>query len=145
MFPLPGYKASHGFGEYRKAEPGKKAHRHAGEDVPALKGTKIFPMGEKGVVVYVGEATNFGENTIIISYPGIEDEKGNIAYSVYGHCNAAYVKAGDIVNRDTPVGEVGDDHSSSSHLHYQVHFGPPGLGREIFAYAPSDPRKFLIS
>jgi murein DD-endopeptidase MepM/ murein hydrolase activator NlpD len=90
--------------------------------VPRDLGIKVYPV-LPGVVTKVGwEDTSLG-NYIVIKH---ETEYGNV-YSVYGHLgtevgNGNLVKEGIVVDKNTPIGTLGNTNGMPVHLHFEIRF-----------------------
>ncbi len=86
---------------------------HPGIDVATSLGDPIFPITSGAI-----EATNFGfpgyGNHVIIIHPdGFK--------SLYGHMGKIFVKPGQGVGINTPIGEVGmTGHTSGPHTHLEI-------------------------
>ncbi|NTU41610.1 MAG: peptidoglycan DD-metalloendopeptidase family protein [Nitrospirales bacterium] len=88
-------------------------HRfHSGLDIAAPEGTEVYPY-RSGRVVFSGEQPGYG-NIVVI-------EHGDGSVSKYGHNRANLVKAGDSVDEDTVIAEVGSTGlATGPHLHFEV-------------------------
>ncbi len=85
---------------------------HHGMDIAAPVGTEVYPY-QSGKVIFSGEQAGYG-NTIVIDH-------GNGYTSKYAHNRLNLVKAGDLVNEDTIIAEVGSTGlSTGPHLHFEV-------------------------
>lgn len=85
---------------------------HRGMDIAAPVGTKVYPY-QGGKVVFSGEQAGYG-NTIVIDH-------GNGYVTKYAHNRINLVKAGDLVDEDTVIAEVGSTGlSTGPHLHFEV-------------------------
>ena len=88
---------------------------HYGVDIAARIGTPIYTP-EAGRVLQAGPASGFG----LAVY--IQHADGSI--TVYGHINAYFVTAGQLVAAGQQVAEVGNKgQSTGPHLHFEVHTG----------------------
>ena len=105
-WPLPGHTTiSSGYG-YRGSE------FHKGIDIPASAGTTIVAAGS-GTVEWANYSTTAG-NWIGINH-------GNGVYTVYMHCSALIVSAGQNVSAGQSIGLVGNTGASQgNHLHFAV-------------------------
>ncbi|MGC2062663.1 MAG: peptidoglycan DD-metalloendopeptidase family protein [Thermodesulfovibrionales bacterium] len=88
-------------------------HRfHRGVDIAAPLGSEIRPIGS-GTVTFSGEKSGYG-NIVIVDH-------GNGMTSRYAHNKVNMVKAGDVVDESTVIGEVGNEGvSTGPHLHLEV-------------------------
>ncbi|MCQ2975881.1 MAG: M23 family metallopeptidase [Bacteroidales bacterium] len=85
---------------------------HAGVDLTADAGTKIYASGA-GTVVVSGVQNGYG-NVVKINH-------GYGYMTVYGHCSKLLVEAGQKVNRGDVIALVGSTGlSTAPHLHYEV-------------------------
>jgi len=105
MFPVPGYSyISRGM-----------SSGHRGLDIIASEGTPIY-AAEGGTVSTAGWHYSWG-NYIVIQHP-------NGVATLYAHCSALYVSAGQQVGQGTPIGAVGNTGNSyGAHLHLEVTVG----------------------
>lgn len=87
---------------------------HKGMDIVAPKGTPIY-AAEAGTVVSSGWSNSgYGYKIVIKHENGLE--------TLYAHCSALYVKAGDTVARGETIAAVGTTgRSTGNHLHFEVH------------------------
>lgn len=86
---------------------------HAGLDLTAPLGSKIFPIKE-GVVIKVQYLKwDYGRAVWI--------DNGNDTVSLYGHMGKIFVNEGDTVTTNKPIGEVGlTGRTTGPHLHLEV-------------------------
>jgi murein DD-endopeptidase MepM/ murein hydrolase activator NlpD len=85
---------------------------HEGIDVSAPVGTPILAAA-KGTVIYSGWRSGYG-NTIEIDH-------GFGYMTRYGHSSKLLVRAGQIIERGTPIAEVGrTGFATNNHVHYEV-------------------------
>jgi len=85
---------------------------HRGMDIAAPVGTEVYPY-QGGKVVFSGEQAGYG-NTIVIDH-----DNGYV--TKYAHNRINLVKAGDQVDEDTVIAEVGSTGlSTGPHLHFEV-------------------------
>ncbi len=146
MFPLEGQISSE-YGEREHPIHGHH-HFHEGLDIAAEKGSAI-KMPWDGKVTYVGHVDGFGENTVIVAHENQRQPDGKIVYSIFGHNEYAFVKAGDNVHQGDIFATVGDDgDSTGTHLHWETRIAPQGLGGlDIFNKKLSysvDPVKLIV-
>ena len=87
---------------------------HAGLDMPAAVGTKVYATAN-GTVSFAGEKNGYG-NCVDISH-------GNNYMTRYAHLSQILVPSGKAVKRGELIGLVGSTGKSTGpHLHYEVHF-----------------------
>lgn len=85
---------------------------HAGVDLTAETGTKIYATGS-GTVIQAGQASGYG-NVVKINH-------GYGYTTVYGHMSKVLCNVGDKVKRGDVIGLVGSTGlSTSPHCHYEV-------------------------
>lgn len=88
---------------------------HNGVDIAAPIGTPVFAP-EGGVVLEAGPASGFG---LVVAI-----QHGDGTITVYGHINAYFVTAGQVVTAGQQVAEVGNKgQSTGPHLHFEVNLG----------------------
>lgn len=86
---------------------------HTGTDIAAAMGTKIKSATD-GEVVLVSEEGDFGKH--------IKIQIGEVSI-IYAHCNAIYVKQGDMVTQGQEIAEVGSTgNSTGPHLHFEIRY-----------------------
>ncbi len=122
-------------------------HFHSGVDIAAPLGSAIKAPWE-GKVVYVGNVSGFGANTVIMAHPETAQKDGKIVYSIFGHNHSVNVAAGDIVAKGDSFATVGSEgRSTGPHLHWETRLAEPGLqGKDIFKEQISmtvNPLKFV--
>lgn len=112
IWPLPGYSTvSSDFGYRSDPFSGKQSY-HSGIDIPAPAGTRIVAAAS-GQVAWANYSTTAG------NWIGIDH--GNGVYTVYMHCSALIVSAGQNVSAGDVIGLVGTTGSSTgNHLHFSV-------------------------
>ena len=112
IWPLPGYSTvSSDFGYRSDPFTGKQSY-HSGIDIPAPAGTRIVAAAS-GQVAWANYSTTAG------NWIGIDH--GNGVYTVYMHCSALIVSAGQNVSAGDVIGLVGTTGSSTgNHLHFSV-------------------------
>lgn len=105
-----GYTKTSDFG-WRKL--GGQNDYHKGVDLVGSGSKHIYPINN-GVVVYTKNLnTGYGQHILI--------NHGSGVWSLYAHMKQIYVKAGQIVNKDTILGVEGSTgHSTGSHLHLEI-------------------------
>jgi murein DD-endopeptidase MepM/ murein hydrolase activator NlpD len=108
--PLQGAVSS-GFGKRRSPWTGEPEF-HRGIDLKAPAGTPV-KAGGSGVVRFAGRSGAYGNVVVLDHGQGIE--------SRYGHLHTIDVQQGQRVERDEPIGIIGNTgRSTSPHLHYEV-------------------------
>ncbi len=121
--PVQNAYISSSFGRRRHPIWGKM-HYHRGVDLATNKGTPIIAPSD-GYVVYAGRNAGYGLFIQINHKYGFE--------TYYGHLNKIYVRKGQFVKRGDKIGEVGSSGiSTSSHLHYEVHYNGNALNPTQF-------------
>lgn len=109
-FPVPTGHMGRGFGFTRDA--GLRHRRHDGVDIGAPEGTPIV-AARGGLVVYSDDGiTGMGNAVIVLHQDG--------ASTLYAHCRAALVFAGQYVARGEQIAEVGETgFANAPHLHFE--------------------------
>ena len=96
---------------YRETATGTVPKDHTGTDIAANTGTKIKSATE-GQVVLASEEGDYGKH--------IKVQIGEVSI-IYAHCNALYVKEGDMVTQGQEIAEVGSTgNSTGPHLHFEI-------------------------
>lgn len=96
---------------YRETATGNVPKDHTGTDIAAVTGTKIKSATD-GQVVLVSEEGDYGKH--------IKVQIGEVSI-IYAHCNALYVKEGDMVTQGQEIAEVGaTGNSTGPHLHFEI-------------------------
>jgi murein DD-endopeptidase MepM/ murein hydrolase activator NlpD len=110
MHPVPG-RITSGFG--MRYHPLFHTRRnHTGVDFGARMGTPIAAAAD-GVVISTGYGRAYGNRVVI-------DHGGGLA-TMYGHCSAVYVGAGQRVKKGQRIAAVGSTGwSTGPHLHFEV-------------------------
>ena len=123
--PCPGYsRISSEFGWREQPLPGASTN-HKGMDFAAPTGTPIYAAAA-GTVTTAAYSGNAGK-MIVINHGG-----GKV--TIYMHCNAMYVSAGQKVSKGQHIAAVGTTgNSTGPHLHFQVNVNG----------VPTNPRNFL--
>ncbi len=112
FYPTSGRLTS-GFG-YRSDPITGRTSMHNGIDLSNQSGTPIYAAGT-GVVTYSNYNGNFG-NVIIIDH-------GNGYETVYAHCKAFSVKAGDAVAKGDLIAATGrSGRTTGTHLHFEIRY-----------------------
>ncbi len=123
-YPVAAGLFSSNFGWRLDPFTGQRAF-HEGVDFTADEGTAILAAAS-GVVVTSEYHAQYGNV--------VEIDHGNDLVTRYGHASARFVKVGDLVQRGTRIGEVGNTgRSTGAHLHFEVRL------RGV----PQDPARFL--
>ncbi len=99
-----GSRVSSGWGR-RDAPTTGASTTHKGSDIAAPLGASIINQAE-GKVVFVGTATGFGANTVIVEH---QLPDGSYAYRLYGHMASTGVKQGDTIAAGAQIGTVGNE------------------------------------
>lgn len=96
---------------YRETATGSVPKNHTGTDIATSTGTKIKSATE-GQVVLASEEGDYGKH--------IKIQIGEVSI-IYAHCNALYVKEGDVVTQGQEIAEVGSTgNSTGPHLHFEI-------------------------
>lgn len=96
---------------YRETATGNVPKNHTGTDIVSTIGTKI-KSSTSGQVVLASEEGDYGKH--------IKIQIGEVSI-IYAHCNALYVKEGDMVNQGQEIAEVGSTgNSTGPHLHFEI-------------------------
>lgn len=86
---------------------------HPGLDLTDPKGTPVRPIAEGKVIQVITYPFGYGKHIVI------EHDRG--ARSLYAHLSAIEVKAGQAVDKNTVVGQVGSTGwSTGNHLHLEI-------------------------
>lgn len=111
ILPSDGLLTS-GFSEARMHPIHHKELPHEGVDITAREGTPILAAA-KGTVTYAGWRAGYG-NTIEIDH-------GFGYMTRYGHASKLLARSGQVVERGTPIAEVGrTGFATNNHVHYEV-------------------------
>jgi murein DD-endopeptidase MepM/ murein hydrolase activator NlpD len=114
---------------------------HKGLDLSAPTGTPIYAAAD-GVVTYAGRYPisqsvawwRFG-NVVTIKH-------AERFITIYAHCDAVKVKAGDTVTQGQVIATVGNTGwSTNAHLHYEIRSDLESPG----TYVPIDPRIYILN
>ncbi|MEW6720391.1 MAG: peptidoglycan DD-metalloendopeptidase family protein [Thermodesulfobacteriota bacterium] len=113
-FPIrDGGRVSSPFG-YRKDPFTGETRFHHGVDIAAPEGTAVYPA-RGGEVTFSGHQNGYG-NVVVIDH-------GNGFVTKYAHNRANRVAAGDRVDPETVIAEVGSSgRSTGPHLHFEVQY-----------------------
>ncbi len=109
-FPVPGGHRGRGFGYVRHGS--LHARRHKGLDIGAPEGTPIL-AARGGLVAYSDNGlTGYGNVVILLHRDGFT--------TLYAHCRATHVFAGQRVERGQMIAEVGQTGFAwAPHLHFE--------------------------
>lgn len=109
-FPVPGGRLGRGFGRTRTGA--MRHRRHYGVDIGAPEGTPVV-AARGGLVAYSdNELTGYGNVVILLHRDGFT--------TMYAHCRATHVFAGQWVERGQPIAEVGaTGFAPAPHLHFE--------------------------
>ena len=109
-FPVPSGHRGRGFGYVRDA--GLRHVRHDGIDIGAAEGAAIV-AARGGLVVYSDNGiTGMGNVVILLHREGYS--------TLYAHCRATHVFAGQFVARGEVIAEVGETgFANAPHLHFE--------------------------
>lgn len=109
-FPVPSGNMGRGFGYTRDA--GLRHRRHDGVDIGGEEGAAIV-AARGGLVVYSDNSiTGMGNVVILLHQDG--------ASTLYAHCRATHVFAGQYVERGEVIAEVGETgFANAPHLHFE--------------------------
>lgn len=114
MWPVPNYRRVSRWVQFRS----NGSIKHKGVDIAAPTGTAIY-AADSGVVEKAGWNRDGAGNgyglSIIINH-------GNGLKTLYAHCSAKYVNAGQSVSQGQHIANVGNTgRSYGSHLHFEIH------------------------
>lgn len=111
IWPTTSYRITSNFG-YRSSPTAGASSYHQGIDIGASKGSPIYAAAG-GTVTEAGYNSSRG-NYVVISH-------GSGVSTVYMHCSALYVSAGDSVSQGETIAAVGSTGiSTGPHLHFGV-------------------------
>lgn len=120
--------------------PGGGFRYHAGVDISNNAGTKIYSISDGLVVVvhpYYTAGVGYGKYVVIQ-----HKVNGNVYTSLYGHLSSINVSEGQIVNKDTVIGYMGNTgHSFGDHLHLNVCLGATKSCQSLSETV--DPRNYI--
>ncbi|MCB9592067.1 MAG: M23 family metallopeptidase [Sandaracinaceae bacterium] len=120
LWPVPGGRLWRGFGMQREiqARPGQRLrrgprrHLHRGVDIGAPAGTAIRAVNDGLVLYSFNSMRGYGNSVVILHADG--------TVSLYAHCQATYVFAGQRVERGRVIAEVGHTGlAHGDHLHFE--------------------------
>lgn len=109
--PLAGHDFGSGYG--MRVHPIDGVHKmHRGVDIGAAEGTPIVAAAD-GRVTWAGPRGTYG-NLVVIEHDDRTETR-------YAHQSEVFVKAGDSVRANQPIGAVGSTGASTGpHLHFEV-------------------------
>lgn len=109
-FPVPGGHMGRGFGYVRRGS--LRRRRHKGVDIGAPEGSTIV-AARGGLVAYSDNGlTGYGNVVILLHKDGFT--------TLYAHCRATHVFAGQRVERGQAIAEVGQTgFAYAPHLHFE--------------------------
>ena len=97
----------------RETATGTVPKNHTGTDIASTTGVKIKSATD-GEVVLSSEEGDYGKHLKI--------QIGEVSI-IYAHCDALYVKQGDIVKQGQEIAEVGSTgNSTGPHLHFEIRY-----------------------
>lgn len=116
LWPVPDGREWRGFGSHReivrRAGGRRRQHMHRGVDIGAPAGSSIRAVNP-GLVIYSDNGMSGYGNSVVILHP-------DQTVSLYAHCQATYVFAGQRVERGRVLGEVGHTGlAHGDHLHFE--------------------------
>ena len=121
LWPVPDGRLWRGFGMQREIVPrrgrgrlrrGRRRHLHRGVDIGARAGSHIRAVND-GLVLYSFNSMRGYGNSVVLLHPD-----GTV--TLYAHCQATYVFAGQQVRRGQVIAEVGHTGlAHGDHLHFE--------------------------
>jgi hypothetical protein len=124
LWPVVGGRLWRGFGIHHRLARTKQGtlrrlrstRRHEGVDIGAHEGTPMRATNP-GLVVYSDNGMRGYGNAIVIVH-------ADASVTMYAHCRATFVAAGDLVARGQTIAEVGDTGlAHGAHLHFEWRIG----------------------
>lgn len=110
LWPVPEGFLGRGFGNRLYGNP--HATPHPGLDMPAASGAEVRAAAD-GLVIYAGDERRGYGNVVLLVHRG-----GDV--TLYAHCRALHVFAGELVERGARLGEVGKRGlAHGNHLHFE--------------------------
>jgi murein DD-endopeptidase MepM/ murein hydrolase activator NlpD len=86
---------------------------HAGIDITAILGSKIYPIKEGVVILMTFTRWDYGRSVVV--------DHGNGLQTRYAHMGKVFVEEGEKVTTDMPIGEVGmTGRTTGPHLHLEI-------------------------
>ncbi len=119
----------------------RSADFHKGLDLSAPAGTPIFASAD-GVVSFAGRYP-IRESVAWWRFGNVVTINHNDRFvTIYGHCDAIKVRAGQLVRQGAVIATVGSTGwSTNPHLHYEVRSDLEEAG----SYIPIDPRIYILN
>ncbi len=115
-----GYTITSRFGQ-------RSSGNHGGLDIAAPGGTPIHAAAAGTVVVSGWSNVGYGNHIIIQHSNGVQ--------TLYGHCSALYVSAGQYVEQGEVIGAVGSTgNSTGNHLHLEIRANGSRLNPQYYLY-----------
>ena len=109
---------------------------HAGVDIAASSGTPVYSIAT-GKVVYASYSSDGYGNKVIVQH----NVNGQNYSSLYGHLSSINSYVGQIVDKDTMIGRVGNTgHSYGAHLHLNLCIG---LNSCVSRWQTTDPGAYI--
>lgn len=109
-WPVPNGYLGRRFGHTRREELAHRLHR--GIDIPAAGGARVVAANDALVVYADNEMHGYGNIAVLLHADGTA--------TLYAHCQALYVFAGQQVARGEAIGEVGKTGlAGANHLHFE--------------------------
>ena len=115
---------------------GGSCRSHAGVDIAASTGTPVYAVAP-GKVSYTGYSSDGYGNKVIVQH----NINGQNYTTLYGHLDSITSYVGQIVDKDTMIGRVGNTgHSYGSHLHLNLCIG---LNSCVSRWQTTDPGAYI--
>lgn len=124
LWPVAGGRLWRGFGRHRRLAPTKGGRLrqlrgsrvHEGVDIGADRGTPILAAND-GLVVYSDNGmSGYGNVVVLVHRDG--------SATLYAHCSATYVAAGELARRGQIIAAVGATGlAHGAHLHFEWRIG----------------------
>lgn len=115
---------------------GGSCRSHAGLDIAASSGTPVYSIST-GKVVYAGYSSDGYGNKVIVQH----NVNGQNYSSLYGHLSSITSYVGQVVDKDTMIGRVGNTgHSYGAHLHLNLCIG---LNSCVSRWQTTDPGAYI--
>ena len=100
---------------------------HTGLDIAAPAGTPIYAAASGTVVASGWSNTGYGYYIIISHENGVQ--------TLYGHCSALYVSAGQYVAQGENIAAVGSTgNSTGNHLHLEIRVNGSRVNPQYYLY-----------
>jgi murein DD-endopeptidase MepM/ murein hydrolase activator NlpD len=138
LWPVPEGRLWRGFGMHRQVtrrhgRRPRRRHMHNGVDIGAAAGTPMRAVND-GLVAYSNNGMRgYGNSVVLLHADG--------TITLYAHCRATYVFAGERVRRGQVIAEVGETGiTHGAHLHFEWRRdGQPLDPLPHFVDRPDDP------